>query len=61
CLVAFLVSEMFITTSHVAGHSSGFSGSLVHSLVKHLHALRLVLIRNTAVHLLYRHPISECL
>ncbi|KAJ3562120.1 hypothetical protein NP233_g9776 [Leucocoprinus birnbaumii] len=47
CLVAFLVSEMFITTSHVAGHSSGFSGSLVHLLLKHLHALRLVLARNT--------------
>jgi hypothetical protein len=29
CLVALLVSWMFIPKSHVAGHPSGFSGSLV--------------------------------
>lgn len=38
---------MFITKSHVAGHPSGFYGSLVQLRESHWHALRLVHLRNT--------------
>jgi hypothetical protein len=38
---------MFIPESHVAGHPSGFSGSLVQLRESNWHAFRLVLARNT--------------
>lgn len=54
---------MFIPESHVAGHPSGFSGSLVQLRESNWHAFRLVLARNTRELLgqvrLYQYAIAQ--